>query len=732
MLNDALTTLKGIGPKKAQILRQEAGIETVEDLLYYIPRKYVDRSYFKLIKDCFVNDLVTVSGTIRNINFSGRRKKFLEVEIDDGTDTITGVFFGGVRYFVKIFSVGDYVIFSGKINFYKKKQIVHPDFDFIDESPVSAQKLVSDLNVRPPSAGGQQKVHTDFEQLQSSNTSIQPINTGRIIPLYRSTEGLKSMGFDSRGFRRIIKAALDAWLPHVAETMEADVLERLSLMGITEALHAIHFPDSFEQAEQARKRLAFNEIFFHQYYISLSRRYIRETERKTRSDIDEARYRKFISSLPFELTADQLAAVGDIRRDIASPSPMNRLLQGDVGSGKTIVAMAAVLMEVGRGHQATLMAPTEILAHQHFLNFQKYIGGDVRMVLLTGSLTRKEKQNAYAMISSGAVDLVIGTHAVIQEEVSFRELGLIVIDEQHRFGVEQRAVLREKGEDADLLVMTATPIPRSLSLTLYGDLAITSIRTMPANRLPVNTMAFAGARLKGVYNSIEKYVAQGRQVYYVLPLIEDSDKIDLKSAVKVYEHLKKEAFPELRVELLHGRMKQDERDSIMSRFKNGAIDILVCTTVIEVGIDVPNASIIVIEHAERFGLSQLHQLRGRVGRGQHQSFCILITPDDVPEESRIRIETIVSTNDGFTISEEDLKQRGAGELIGVRQHGHGGTFEFIDLSLDMDLILYAREVAERSVAGIDDIPSLWIQFRNKKYIPLLDGIRNKKILSILS
>jgi ATP-dependent DNA helicase RecG len=280
--------------------------------------------------------------------------------------------------------------------------------------------------------------------------------------------------------------------------------------------------------------------------------------------------------------------------------------------------------------------------------------------------------------------------------------------------------------------MTATPIPRSLSLTLYGDLAITSIRTMPANRLPVNTMAFAGARLKGVYNSIEKYVAQGRQVYYVLPLIEDSDKIDLKSAVKVYEHLKKEAFPELRVELLHGRMKQDERDSIMSRFKNGAIDILVCTTVIEVGIDVPNASIIVIEHAERFGLSQLHQLRGRVGRGQHQSFCILITPDDVPEESRIRIETIVSTNDGFTISEEDLKQRGAGELIGVRQHGHGGTFEFIDLSLDMDLILYAREVAERSVAGIDDIPSLWIQFRNKKYIPLLDGIRNKKILSILS
>ena len=699
MLDDAITTLKGVGPKKAQILRDEAGIETVEDLLYYIPRKYVDRSYFKLIKDCFVNDIVTVSGTIGRVKLSGGRKRYLEVEIDDGTDTLTGVFFGGVRYFAKIFSAGDYVIFSGKINFYKKKQIVHPDFDFIDDN---------------------------------SSMSIQAINTGRIIPLYPSTEGLKSMGFDSRGFRRVIKAALDGWLPHVAETMDKDVLERRSLMGIREALQAIHFPGSFDEAERARKRLAFNEIFFHQYYLSLSRRYIRETRRKARTDIDEARFRKFISSLPFELTADQRTAIEDIRRDIASPSPMNRLLQGDVGSGKTIVSMAAILMEAGRGHQAALMAPTEILALQHYATFQNYLGDEIRVLLLTGSMPRKDKESAYAMISSGAVDLVIGTHAVIQEEVSFKELGLIVIDEQHRFGVEQRATLREKGMDTDLLVMTATPIPRSLSLTLYGDLAITSIRTMPANRLPVSTMAFTEGRLKGVYNSIDKYVAQGRQVYYVLPLIEDSDKIDLKSAVKVFEHLKNEVFPSLRVELMHGRMKQEERDSIMNRFKDGAIDILVCTTVIEVGIDVPNASIIVIEHAERFGLAQLHQLRGRVGRGRHRSFCILITPDEIPDESRIRIETIVSTSDGFAISEEDLKQRGAGELIGMRQHGHGGTFEFTDLSLDIDLILYAREVAERDVGGIDNIQSLWSQFRNKKYGPLLNGIRNKKILSILS
>ena len=294
MLNDEVTILKGIGPKKAQLLRQEAGIETVEDLLYYIPRKYVDRSYFKLIKDCFVNDVVTVSGTIQSVDFSGRRKKFLEVEIDDGTDTLTGVFFGGVQYFLKIFSIGDYVIFSGKINFYRKKQIVHPDFDFIDES---------------------------------SSSSIQSINTGRIIPLYRSTESLKSMGFDSRGFRRVIRAVIDVYLSLVPETMDKIILDRHALMGIKEALHAIHFPDSFEQAEQARKRLAFNEIFFHQYYLSLSRRYLRETKRKKTTDLDEARYQKFIVSLPFELTPDQITAIEDIHRDIASPSPMNRLLQ---------------------------------------------------------------------------------------------------------------------------------------------------------------------------------------------------------------------------------------------------------------------------------------------------------------------------------------------------------------------------------------------------------------------
>jgi len=697
VLDDDVTTLRGIGPKKALILRTEAGIETVEDLIYYIPRKYIDRSFFKFIKDCFVNETVTVSGKIANVAIAGSRKKYLEVEIDDGTDTLVGVFFGAVNYFNKIFSAGDSVIFSGKINYYHSKQIVHPDFDFIEDG-----------------------------------SGPQGINTGRIIPLYPSTENLKSIGFDSRGFRRAIKPVLDTVLAQVRETIATPVLQKHSLIGIREALYAIHFPENFEQAEKARRRLAFNEVFFHQYYLSLSRRYVRETRHKKVAAIDESRYRRFYSALPFTLTPDQEKAIATIREDIASERPMNRLLQGDVGSGKTVVAMAAVMFVKGQDRQTALMAPTEILARQHYQNFMLHAGNELHIEILTGATPRAEKRRIYESIASGETDLLIETHAVIQEGVRFRDLGLIVIDEQHRFGVEQRSVLKEKGEISDMLVMSATPIPRSLSLTLYGDLDVSSIRTLPANRVPIKTMSFEESRLAGVYKSMDKYIAQGRQCYYVLPLIEDSEKIDLKSAMKAYEHLKNDVFPHRRVEILHGRIKQAQRDDIMLRFKNGEIDILVCTTVIEVGIDVPNATIIVIEHAERFGLAQLHQLRGRVGRGDIQSFCILVNTDSISDESRTRINTIVSTNDGFSIAEEDLRLRGAGELIGARQHGHGGSFEFADLALDLDLILYARDIAEKSVNDASDVTSLWEEFKNRKYSQLLDGIRNKKLLSMMS
>ncbi|TFH38154.1 MAG: ATP-dependent DNA helicase RecG, partial [Chrysiogenales bacterium] len=668
VLDQPVTALKGVGQKKALLLKEEAGIETVEDLLYYIPRRYVDRSFFKLIKDCFVNEIVTVSGMISRVAVAGSRKKFLEVEIDDGTDSLTGVFFGAVSFFQRIFTVGDSVIFSGKVNFYREKQIVHPDFDFIFDDPGRVA-----------------------------------INTGRIIPLYRSTEKLKSAGFDSRGFRRVIKAALDGTIESVREFFDDELLKRKELPGIREALYAIHFPDSFESAELARRRLAFNELIFHQHCISIARRNARENVRKPATPIDDMAYRDLLSALPFTLTLDQEHAIQEIRRDMESPGLMNRMLQGDVGSGKTIVSMAAVLFAKGQGRQSALMAPTEVLANQHFDNFKAITGERIEIALLTGGMTAVEKRRVYAMISCGTVDLVIGTHALIQAGVNFNQLGLIVIDEQHRFGVAQRAALRDKGEVSDLLVMTATPIPRSLSLTFYGDLDVTSIRTMPTRRLPVKTIVLPEARLEGVYKSMDKYIAQGRQAYYVLPLIEDSDKIELKSAVSLFEHLKSVIFPHRRVDILHGRMKQDKRDEVMDKFRRGEIDILVCTTVIEVGIDVINATIMVIEHAERFGLAQLHQLRGRVGRGEHQSFCILISADDASEESMARINTIVATTDGFVISEEDLKQRGAGELLGIRQHGHGGFFEFADLSMDLDLILDARELSEDVITLKGDI-----------------------------
>ncbi len=695
MLTDGVASIRGIGPKKSEILRAEAGIETIEDLLYYIPRRYIDRSQLKDIKDCFVNDVVTVTGVIKNIFMAGKRKKFLEVEINDGTDSISGTFFGGVKYFSKLFKRGDHVLFYGKITFYRKKQIIHPDFDFFEP-------------------GGDADL----------------LNTGRIIPLYRSTETLKGAGLDSRGFRRIIKSALDMALGHVTDTLDSEILQRNSLMTLKEAIQGVHFPESREHAEGARKRLAFNEIFFLQYYLSLSKKYVREHSSKHVSDIDDTAVQGFISSLPFTLTSDQEGAIEEIRRDLFSPYPMNRMLQGDVGTGKTVVAMIAVYHVVATGGQAALMAPTEILAMQHYQTFLDFFGDQLRVELLTSSSQNREA--ILEKLSAGDVDTVIGTHALIQQQVSFNNLRFIIIDEQHRFGVQQRADLRSKGQDVDLLVMTATPIPRSLSLTLYGDLDISTIREKPGNRTPIETLAFPESRLSGVYNSIRKYVSQGRQVFYILPIIEHSEKIDLKSAISVYEHLSNETFPEMNIALLHGRLRQEEKDMIMNGFLSGEIHILVSTTVIEVGIDIANANVIVIEHAERFGLSQLHQLRGRVGRGAHKSFCILIHPDDISEESRKRIETIVSTGDGFKISEEDLKQRGAGDLIGVRQHGRAGSFEFIDFVNDVDLIVSARKEAEDLVAALRDSTRVYENLLSRKYEEIVSGIRKKKVLSILA
>ncbi len=696
MLDIPVTAIKGIGTVKAGILKSEAGIETVEDLLYYTPRRYLDRSNVKRIIDVFNEEEVTVSGTVISSRTVRAGKMFFQVDISDGTDILSGIFFGGLNFFEKVFIPGENVIFSGKINVNRRKQIVHPDFDFFD-----------------------------------GDSNSMPVNTGRIIPLYRSSMNLKKYGFDSRGFRRVISNALNVYSSNLSEFLDIDILKKYSLPDITRAISGIHFPDSAEHAEQSRKRLAFNEVFSLQYFLLLNKKIIRMKDIKPAAKPDLEFLRKFISALPFKLTDDQMRVIEEIKSDIISASPMNRLLQGDVGAGKTVVALGTALIHISMNRQAALMAPTEILAKQHYENASRYLPAEIKCALLTGSTPAKEKNKIYNELADGSISLVIGTHALIQPSVTFYNLGYIIIDEQHRFGVEQRGIMRTKGISTDLLVMTATPIPRSLSMTLYGDMDVSYIKQKPTDRLVIKTLAFTEDRLPGVYRSIRNYIEQGRQVYYVLPLIDESDKTDLKSATETYNHLKNEIFPDKEIALIHSRLTEKEKYETMNRFKDGVVDILVSTTVIEVGIDVPNASIIVIEHAERFGLSQLHQLRGRVGRGRHQSFCILVHKPELSDDASERIKIMAETDDGFLIAEKDLMLRGSGQLVGTRQHG-ANDFEFTDIARDYDIIVSARQEAQSIVhkispekikTGIDIIET-----ENRVFA----GLRTKRILQILS
>ncbi len=493
----------------------------------------------------------------------------------------------------------------------------------------------------------------------------------------------------------------------------------------------IHFPESFDRVEQARMRLAFNEVFFMQYYLALTRQSIRKNSQRPSRPADISRVKVYTESLGFTLTADQVNSIDEIIRDLGAPFPMNRMLQGDVGSGKTVVAIATSLYCISCGEQVAIMAPTEILAAQHYATAIKTLPQEISCRLLTGSMKQKEKDTIINESADGRCKLLIGTHSLIQESVTFRNLGYIVIDEQHRFGVEQRAALRRKGDNPDLLVMTATPIPRSLSLTVYGDLDISSIRLKPPGREPVRTFAFPESRLGGVYNSMRRYIEQGRQIYYVLPLIEESEKSDLKSAVETFNMLKSTVFPDRRLELMHSRLKQKEKNEVMAGFRSGEVDILVTTSVIEVGVDVPNASVIIIHHAERFGLAQLHQLRGRVGRGSHQSFCVLIYPDHVAGDSLERIKIMTETDDGFIIAERDLHMRGDGQLIGTRQHG-ATDFEFMNPGSDMDIILAARSEAVKIAETVSDPDMELLHSGKSSGMPSLQEMRTGRVLAILS
>jgi ATP-dependent DNA helicase RecG len=626
--------VKGIGPKRSGLLKR-AGIETAEDLLNYFPRRYLDRRNLTRIRDLKVGETVTVVGKVLSgEKRKGRSSRFVLL-VEDGSGMLQCVWFRGLSYIANAFEAGETVAFSGKVTLYRGPQLVHPEYDKISEEGES-----------------------------------NPLHTGGIVPLYPSTETFFKSGLDSRGFRRILRGLLNEIKTNIPETLSSPVIEKNQLMGLSEAYDNIHFPKNWDDLHRSQYRLKFEELFYIQLFLALQRKN-REIEKKgIVFDRISEQAEQLIKKLPFELTNAQKRVIQEIQADMKSEKPMNRLLQGDVGSGKTIVALIAILIVIGNGYQTAFMAPTEILAEQHFLTFHQFLEDiGVRVALLKGGQKGSEKQEILNRLSKGEIDIVVGTHALVQEGVQFKKLGFVVIDEQHRFGVMQRAILRMKGYHPDVLVMTATPIPRTLALTLYGDLDVSILNEMPEGRKPIITAQRSEGKRGAIYEFIREEVRKGRQVYIVYPLVEESEKVDLAAATEGYETLSKGIFPEFSVALLHGRMKSEEKEAIMQEYKSGQINILVSTTVIEVGVDVPNATVMLVEHAERFGLTQLHQLRGRIGRGTEKSTCILLAQYPVSDDAKKRLKTMISTNDGFKIAEADLEIRGPGELFGTRQHG---------------------------------------------------------------
>ena len=665
-LNTPIQYLKGIGEKRAQALKN-AGIVTIGELLQYYPRRYLDRSNITPIGKLRPNETATAVGRIVTQGVKkGARSRFVVVLSDD-SGFLTCVWFAQIPYWQKLFKVGQTLAVSGKIGYFGGLQIVHPEFDLIQES--------------------------------SEDPEDEFLHTGKIIPLYPSTEALSRVGFDSRGFRRAIRNLFRNLDSPIEDSLPDSVVHHNQMISLDEAFRNIHFPKNFEMLQQAKTRLKFDEFFFLEFMLAYRKHKISQQQKGIIFEKVGDRLKTLVDALPFDLTESQKKVIREIRRDMKKRNPMYRLLQGDVGSGKTIVALVAMLIALENGYQATLMAPTEILAEQHYFTFRSWLEHlDVNIQLLIGGQRKLEREKILASIESGDCDIVIGTHALIQNNVNFHRLGLVVIDEQHRFGVAQRQVLAEKGENPDVLVMTATPIPRTLSLTVFGDLDVSIIDEMPEGRLPVRTSWRYENKRKEIYEFVKSKILAGQQAYIVFPLIEESEKLDLQAATESYEMMSRDMFSDLKLALLHGRMKSDEKDSIMAAFKRSEIQILVSTTVIEVGVDVPQATIMVVENAERFGLTQLHQLRGRVGRGSEQSYCILIVRPPLTQEATTRLNTMTATNDGFKIAEVDLQLRGTGELLGTRQHGLT-EFKIADPIHDISLLEKAREEAFTIVAS---------------------------------
>ena len=630
--------LKGVGPKMAARFAAKK-INTVEDLLFFLPRTYEDRREIRKINRLEMGKIQTAVGNVISCRYRyyGKRR-ILEAVISDETANLTAKWFKGrITYLLGVFKKDIKVIFTGEVRpDYHGKLMIHPDYEILDE--------------------------TDNDNL---------LNFKRIVPIYSETEGLHQ-----KYIRKIMHSALEQYSRYVASPVPSHICEKRNLINIHEALREVHFPNNNESMEQlfdarsaAHKRLIYDEFFFFQLGMALKKSG-RVLEKGIAFNTAGNLVNKFYTLLPFSLTGAQKRVIGEILSDMESNNSMNRLLQGDVGSGKTIVSMAAMIRACENNYQAALMAPTEILAKQHFDNIKSWADGlGLKVVLLTGSMGIAARGDVLEQIKNGQTNIIIGTHALIQEGVDFHKLGLVITDEQHRFGVMQRATLRNKGINADVLVMTATPIPRTLAMTVYGDLDVSVIDEMPPGKKPVHTVVMGESRRDKVYLTIKDEIEKGHQAFIVYPLVEESETLDLKNATKMAEHLQKDIFANCKVGLIHGRMKEKEKNEVMRQFLENKIQILVSTTVIEVGIDVPRASLMIIEHAERFGLSQLHQLRGRVGRRDIPSSCILLADYKCSADARKRLKVMEKTTDGFKLAEEDLLIRGPGDFLGTRQSG---------------------------------------------------------------
>lgn len=655
--------LSGVGPQRASVLNKELNIYSLHDLLYYFPYKYVDRSRIYYIHE--------IDGTMPYIQLKGEilgfetigegRQRRLIAHFSDGTGIVDLVWFQGIKFLVGKYKVHqEYIVFGKPSVFNGRINIAHPDID---------------------------------------NASELKLSTMGLQPYYNTTEKMKRSSLNSHAIEKMMSAVVQQLREPLPETLSPAILTEHHLMPLTEALMNIHFPANPELLRKAQYRLKFEELFYVQLNIL---RYAKDRQRKYRGYVFETVGEIFntfyAKNLPFELTGAQKRVLKEIRWDVGSGKQMNRLLQGDVGSGKTLVALMSMLMALDNGYQACMMAPTEILANQHFETIRELLYGmDIRVELLTGSVKGKKREAILTGLLTGDVRILIGTHAVIEDTVNFSSLGLVVIDEQHRFGVAQRARLWTKNaQPPHVLVMTATPIPRTLAMTLYGDLDVSVIDELPPGRKPIVTIHKYDAHRVSLYQSVHRQIAEGRQVYIVYPLIKESEKIDLKNLEEGYLHICEE-FPDCKVCKVHGKMKAAEKDAQMQLFVSGEAQIMVATTVIEVGVNVPNASVMIIENAERFGLSQLHQLRGRVGRGAEQSYCILVTGYKLVEETRKRLEIMVRTNDGFEIAEADLKLRGPGDLEGTQQSGIAFDLKIADIARDGQLLQYVRNIAEEVV-----------------------------------